>query len=64
MKVSTARLCIDCDELFDGDAKGFYRTICPSCTSKETVLLTKFLPAKGITPKEGVKPMRPESKGG
>ncbi len=66
MKVSTARICLDCDEVFDGDAKGFYRSVCPSCANKETVLLSKFLQPLPVLKirKEEVGPMRPESKRG
>lgn len=57
MKISTARICLDCDEVFDGATGGFYRTVCPACASKETVLLSKFLPAMGAS-------LFPEEKGG
>jgi hypothetical protein len=52
MKLSSARLCLQCDELFerypDFDMNGKiigYRSDCPACGNTHTVPLTKWLPA-------------------
>ena len=37
MKVATAKICLDCDELFTEEE-------CPECLNKEYVFLSKWLP--------------------
>jgi hypothetical protein len=39
MKITNTRICIDCEEVFEDKMWP-----CPSCTSKTTVLLAKWVP--------------------
>ncbi|RJQ21993.1 MAG: hypothetical protein C4560_02930 [Nitrospiraceae bacterium] len=57
MKLATARVCIQCEEIFDhirtlqagtGDAR-----VCPSCLSKSTVLLSKYVQTMADFEKNG-----------
>lgn len=48
MKLSNARFCPDCKEVFDNRGSLRPETTCPSCTNRATVLLVNILKQKVI----------------
>jgi hypothetical protein len=42
MKLSTARFCPDCNEIFTNRGSLRPETSCPSCTNRSTVLLSSL----------------------
>ena len=42
MKVSTVRVCLDCDGVFEG-------AICPDCAGKSSVPLSKYFKSQNST---------------
>lgn len=57
MKLSGARICVECEEVFD-----YYRTllagtgnarVCPSCLSTSTVLLSRWVQTMAEYEKKG-----------
>lgn len=42
MKLSTARFCPDCNEVFTNIGSLISKTSCPNCTNRSTVLLSSL----------------------
>ncbi len=43
MKLDRARLCVDCEEVFDGSENGRYRSGCPRCGSAQSFFIARWL---------------------
>ena len=43
MKLQDARLCLDCDCVYDSKINPLWQEICPDCSSRATYLLVNWL---------------------